>query len=77
MEVIVLLAEPAGEYTNQAGRLSWHKPLPGSADIHETRGRLKQLGFEVSDIEERDCGQTEFFLTDDGYSHCFGVATNA
>jgi catechol 2,3-dioxygenase-like lactoylglutathione lyase family enzyme len=48
------------------------------ADIHETREHLKQLGYEVSDIEDRDYGQTEFFTTDeDGYSHCFGVATNA
>ena len=47
-------------------------------DIHATRGRLKQLGFEVSEVEERDYGQTEFFVTDDdGHSHCFGVATNA
>jgi catechol 2,3-dioxygenase-like lactoylglutathione lyase family enzyme len=46
------------------------------ADIHETRERLKQLGFKVSDIIDRDYGQTEFFLIDDdGYSHCFGVAT--
>ena len=46
------------------------------ADIHETRERLKELGYEVSDIVDRDYGQTEFFLTDDdGYSHCFGVAT--
>jgi hypothetical protein len=48
------------------------------ADIHETRERLKQLGYQVSDIVNRDYGQTEFFLTDDdGYSHCFGVATKA
>src|SRR5258708_29085724 len=41
-------------------------------DIHETRERLKQLGYEVSDIVDRDYGQTEFFVTDeDGYSHCF------
>jgi catechol 2,3-dioxygenase-like lactoylglutathione lyase family enzyme len=46
------------------------------ADMHKTRERLNQLGYEVSDIEERDYGQTEFFVTDDdGYSHCFGVAT--
>ena len=46
------------------------------ADIHKTRERLKQLGYEVSDIVDRDYGQTEFFVTDDdGYSHCFGVAT--
>jgi hypothetical protein len=47
-------------------------------DIHETREHLKQLGYQVSDIVDRDYGQTEFFLTDDdGYSHCFGVATKA
>jgi catechol 2,3-dioxygenase-like lactoylglutathione lyase family enzyme len=47
------------------------------ADIHETREHLRQLGYEVSDITDRDYGQTEFFLTDDdGFSHCFGVATN-
>ena len=44
-------------------------------NIHGTRERLKKLGYGVSDIEERDYGQTEFFVTDDdGYSHCFGVA---
>jgi uncharacterized glyoxalase superfamily protein PhnB len=46
-------------------------------DIHETRERLKSLGYAVSDLGDRDYGQTEFFLTDDdGYSHCFGVPTN-
>jgi hypothetical protein len=46
-------------------------------DIHETRERLIQVGFVVSDLCERDYGHTEFFLTDDdGYSHCFGVAAN-
>ena len=45
-------------------------------DIHQTRQRLKDLGYPVSDIEDREYGQTEFFLTDDdGYSHCFGVPT--
>ncbi|HLJ88776.1 MAG TPA: VOC family protein [Candidatus Angelobacter sp.] len=45
-------------------------------DLDETRERLKGLGYDVSAIEHRDYGQTEFFLTDDdGYSHCFGVAT--
>ena len=45
-------------------------------DLHKTRERLKSLGFAVSEIEGRDYGQTEFFLTDDdGYSHCFGVPT--
>ena len=52
-------------------RLYW-----APTDIHETRERLKSLGFAVSEIERRDYGQTEFFLTDDdGYSHCFGVPT--
>ena len=45
-------------------------------DIHKTRERLKGLGYGVSELEHRDYGQTEFFLTDDdGYSHCFGVLT--
>jgi hypothetical protein len=50
----------------------------GPADIYGTREHLKQMGYEVSDIMDRDYGQTEFFLTDDdGYTHCFGVATKA
>lgn len=45
-------------------------------DIRETRERLKRLGYGVSEIKQRDYGQTEFFLTDDdGYTHCFGVPT--
>ena len=45
-------------------------------DIQATRGRLERLGYAVSAISERDYGHTEFFVTDDdGYSHCFGVAT--
>ena len=48
------------------------------SDIHEARERLKELGFDVSGIENRDYGQTEFFVTDDdGYSHCFGIATKS
>jgi len=43
-------------------------------DIHKTRERLRSLGYAVSELEHRDYGRTEFFLTDDdGYSHCFGV----
>jgi catechol 2,3-dioxygenase-like lactoylglutathione lyase family enzyme len=54
-------------------RLYW-----APADIHKTRERLKQLGYEVSEIDERDYGQTEFFATDDdGYPHCFEVATTS
>lgn len=45
-------------------------------DINETRERLKSLGFGASELEDREYGQTEFFLTDDdGFTHCFGVAT--
>jgi catechol 2,3-dioxygenase-like lactoylglutathione lyase family enzyme len=47
------------------------------SDLHALRERLMRLGYTVSEIEDRDYGQTEFFVTDDdGYSHCFGVATN-
>jgi hypothetical protein len=46
------------------------------SDIRETRERLLRLGYKVSELEDRNYGQTEFFLTDDdGFSHCFGVAT--
>jgi len=46
-------------------------------DIHALRDHLARLGFGVSEITDRDYGQTEFIVTDDdGYSHCFGVATN-
>lgn len=46
-------------------------------DIAATREHLKQLGYAVSEIEDRDYGQTEFVMTDhDGYSHCFGIPTN-
>jgi len=45
-------------------------------DIHKTRERLKGLGYGVSELEDREYGQTEFFLTDDdGFNHCFGFAT--
>lgn len=38
------------------------------------RERLLRLGYPVSEIVERDYGQTEFLVTDDdGYSHRFGV----
>jgi hypothetical protein len=46
-------------------------------DIDATRERLKSLGCGVSELEHREYGQTEFFLTDDdGFSHCFGVPTH-
>jgi len=51
-------------------RLYW-----APADLLALRSRLLQLGYRVSDIADRDYGQTEFDVTDgDGHSHCFGVA---
>jgi len=45
-------------------------------DLKTLRERLLRLGYPVSEIVERDYGQTEFSVTDDdGYSHTFGVAT--
>lgn len=53
-------------------RLYW---TPG--DLNAIRERLLGLGYSVSEIVDRDYGQTEFVVTDDdGYSHCFGVATD-
>jgi len=46
------------------------------SDINQTRERLKSLGYTVSELQDREYGQTEFFMVDDdGYSHCFGVRT--
>lgn len=46
-------------------------------DIKSVRERLLRYGYPVSEIEEREYGQTEFFVTDDdGYLHCFGIATD-
>jgi hypothetical protein len=43
-------------------------------DLPAMRERLLRLGYPVSEIVERDYGQTEFLVTDDdGYSHRFGV----
>lgn len=54
-------------------RLYW-----APSDIHEIRLRLARLGYVVSEMVDRDYGQTEFFLTDeDGFSHCFGVPSQA
>jgi catechol 2,3-dioxygenase-like lactoylglutathione lyase family enzyme len=52
-------------------RLYW-----APTNIQALRERLQSLGYVVSELTDRDYGQTEFFVTDDdGYSHCFGVAT--
>jgi len=34
----------------------------GPTDIHETRERLKSLGYGVSELEDREYGQTSFSL---------------
>jgi len=59
---------------NHAGtRLYW-----APSDIRDMRQRLVRLGYSVSEVVDRDYGQTEFFLTDDDvYSHCFGVPSHA
>jgi len=47
-------------------------------NIYEAREKLKQHGFDASEIIDREFGQTEFVVTDhDGHFHCFGVATPA
>jgi hypothetical protein len=52
-------------------RLYW-----APSDIRLLRDRLLSLGFHASEIVVREYGQTEFHVTDDdGFSHCFGVAT--
>ena len=58
---------------NYAGvRLYW-----APTSIHALRERLQRLGYAVTEITDREYGQTEFFATDDdGYSHCFGVPTD-
>jgi hypothetical protein len=63
-----------GKPANYEGiRLYW-----APADLAATRERLHGLGFVTSAIIVREYGQTEFFVTDDdGYTHCFGVRTNA
>lgn len=64
---------PAKPENYEGLRLYWTP-----ADIHRVRERLKQLGYMVSEVVEREYGQTEFTVTDDdGFLHCFGVATKA
>jgi hypothetical protein len=66
-------ASPATTPENYEGiRLYW-----APHDLKVVRQRFLQLGYSVSEIVDRGYGQTEFFVTDDdGYSHCFGVATD-
>lgn len=43
-------------------------------DLVALHARLRDLGYAVSEIEERYYGQAEFVMTDDdGFDHCFGV----
>jgi hypothetical protein len=74
-DIFFMLNQRAGTFVKpeeyEGIRLYWTP-----TDLLETRERLSALGFHVSELRDRDYGQTEFFLTDDdGYSHCFGVAT--
>lgn len=47
-------------------------------DLHAPRQRLQRLDHTVSEITDRDYGQSEFLVTDDdGYCHCFGVETSS
>lgn len=74
-ELYFMLNQRAGDPNkpqNYEGiRLYW-----APSDLHETRERLEHLGYRVSNVVDREYGQAEFVLTDDdGYSHCFGVAT--
>ncbi len=62
---------PARPENYEGIRLYW-----APQDLPAMRARLEQLGYAVTSIEDREYGQSEFFVTDDdGYSHCFGVAT--
>jgi uncharacterized glyoxalase superfamily protein PhnB len=76
-DICFMLNQRAGAPAKPEGydsiRLYWTP-----TDIDKTRERLKRLGYSVSELEHREYGQTEFFLTDDdGYSHCFGVPTQS
>jgi hypothetical protein len=62
---------PEKPATYEGIRLYWTP-----SDLAAVRSRLQSLGYDVSRIDYRDYGQTEFNVTDDdGYSHCFGVAS--
>lgn len=62
-------AAKPGDY--EGIRLYW-----APSDIHALSERLRGLGYSISEITDRDYGQTEFLVTDDdGYSHCFGIAS--
>lgn len=64
-------AEKPGNY--EGIRLYW-----APTNLDETRAHLISLGFDPSEIVNRDYGRSEFFLTDsDGFSHCFGIETRA
>ncbi len=62
---------PTASENYEGIRLYW---TPGN--IKAIRERLLRLGYAASEIEDREYGQAEFVVKDDdGYSHCFGVAT--
>ena len=43
-------------------------------DLEQLHAHLKAIGFNVSELWDRDYGMREFFVDDlDGFNHCFGV----
>ena len=50
------MGNPAKPEDYEGIRLYW-SPM----DIGETRERLKSLGYDVSELEDRDYGQNDFF----------------
>ncbi|MCS3735626.1 hypothetical protein [Mucilaginibacter dorajii] len=70
MTTLFILAKSLTNYGYAVGL------YPAPANIHVSRACLKQMGYELSDMEDRDYGQTLFFTDDDGYSYCFRIATS-
>lgn len=65
--------DPAKPENYEGVRFYW-----APEDFHALHAHLLALGYSPSEPWERDYGQTEFFLTDDdGFEHCFGVATES
>ena len=63
--------DPAKPESYEGVRFYW-----APDDLHGLRAHLLGLGYAVSEVWDRDYGQSEFVLTDDdGFEHCFGVST--
>ena len=75
-DVWFMLNQRAGGATRPPDNYEGIRLYWAPEDIHGTRERLKLLGHAVSELVDREYGQTEFTLTDDdGFAHCFGVPT--